>query len=117
MDTGAICCRDASHSHKHIFDVHKLDLQKTARLRFAVPPKVNLNFKFTGKGVKEGNNSARGGNKRSRHEDKARRQLGNMHVFSANNPHEEVRRKSDKRQFGHRKLELQIVLHAKARLI
>ena len=91
----------ASHSHKHIFDVHKLDLQKTAKgFGFAVPPKVNLNFKFTGKGVKRGNNSARGGNKRSRHEDKARQRLGNGHVFSANNPYGK-RRKSDKRQFGH----------------
>jgi ATP-dependent RNA helicase DDX18/HAS1 len=91
----------ASHSHKHIFDVHKLDLQKTAKgFGFAAPPKVNLNFKFTGKGVKRDNKSARGGNKRSRHEDKAQQRLGNGHTFSANNPYGK-RRKNDKRQFGH----------------
>ena len=33
----------ASHSHKHIFDVHALDLQKVAKaLGLTVPPKVDL---------------------------------------------------------------------------
>jgi ATP-dependent RNA helicase DDX18/HAS1 len=35
----------ASHSHKEIFDVHKLDLQKVAKaFGFTVPPKVNLSI-------------------------------------------------------------------------
>ncbi len=39
----------ASHSHKHIFDVHALDLQKVAKsFGFTVPPKVNLNVSAKG---------------------------------------------------------------------
>ena len=98
----------ASHSHKHIFDVHTLDLQATSKgFGFAVPPKVNLNFKFTGKGVKRGkeeassNVSGRGGNKRARgSKSKAQERLGNGHTFSADNPYGK-RASGDKRQFGH----------------
>ena len=73
---------------------------------FGVPPKVNLNFKFTGKGVKRdvssasSQMSARGTNKRSRHDDKAKQRLGNGHTFSASNPYGK-RKKNDKRQFNH----------------
>ena len=97
----------ASHSHKHIFDVHTLDLQATSKgFGFGVPPKVNLNFKFTGKGVKRNqsqassNVSSRSTNKRSRHEDKAKQRLGNGHTFSASNPYGK-RKSTDQRQFGH----------------
>ncbi|KAL6065507.1 ATP-dependent RNA helicase ddx18, variant 2 [Balamuthia mandrillaris] len=37
----------ASHSHKHIFNVHELDLLKVAKsFGFTVPPKVNLSMLF-----------------------------------------------------------------------
>jgi ATP-dependent RNA helicase DDX18/HAS1 len=40
----------ASHSHKSIFDVNALDLQKLARaFGFLVPPAVNLNINVSGK--------------------------------------------------------------------
>jgi ATP-dependent RNA helicase DDX18/HAS1 len=85
-----------------------LDLQATSKgFGFGVPPKVNLNFKFTGKGVKRDASqassniiSSRSNNKRSRHDNKAKQKLGNGHTFSASNPYGQ-RKKNDKRQFGH----------------
>merc|ERR1711988_673304 len=38
----------AAHSHKDIFDVNNLDLQKVAKaFGFSAPPKVELNLKHT----------------------------------------------------------------------
>ncbi len=47
----------ASHSHKHIFDVHALDLQKVSKsFGFTVPPKVNLNVSAKGTRKRTGMN-------------------------------------------------------------
>ena len=49
----------ASHSHKDIFNVHDLDLQKLARsFGLAVPPRVNLNVKLGGKNSRKRNKLA-----------------------------------------------------------
>lgn len=46
----------ASHSHKDIFDVGELDLQKAAKsFGLTVPPKVNINLKLGGKGSRKRN--------------------------------------------------------------
>jgi ATP-dependent RNA helicase DDX18/HAS1 len=89
----------ASHSHKHIFDVHSLDLQKVAKsFGFTVPPKVNLNVSAKGTRVtrkgfgagwaKQGQGQSKGGAPRS----------GGHHQFSAQNPYGK-REQGDKRQF------------------
>lgn len=58
----------ASHSHKDIFNVHSLDLQKVAKsFGLAVPPRVNLNVKLGGKNSRKRNKLAgpqNGANKR-----------------------------------------------------
>eukprot|EP00005_Dracoamoeba_jomungandri_P003800 CAMPEP_0174256176 /NCGR_PEP_ID=MMETSP0439-20130205/5439_1 /TAXON_ID=0 /ORGANISM="Stereomyxa ramosa, Strain Chinc5" /LENGTH=583 /DNA_ID=CAMNT_0015338683 /DNA_START=41 /DNA_END=1792 /DNA_ORIENTATION=+ len=81
----------ASHSHKHIFNVHTLDLQKVATsFGFSVPPKVNLNIGAKGVRNRKGfanrgrGKAGRGGGKRQ---------------FSAENPYGQ-RNKNDKRQFS-----------------
>ena len=49
----------ASHSHKDIFNVHSLDLQKVAKsFGLAVPPRVNLNVKLGGKNSRKRNKLA-----------------------------------------------------------
>ena len=79
----------ASHGHKNIFDVHSLDLQAVSKgFGFSVPPKVNLNFKFTGKGIRR---DGRGSSKKNKYGSSG-------HVFSASNPYGK-RKSSDKRQF------------------
>lgn len=46
----------ASHSHKDIFDVTELDLQKAAKsFGLAIPPKVNINVKLGGKSSRKRN--------------------------------------------------------------
>ena len=46
----------ASHSHKDIFDVTEIDLQKAAKsFGLSVPPKVNVNFKLGGKNSRKRN--------------------------------------------------------------
>lgn len=46
----------ASHSHKDIFNVHLLDLQKVSKaFGLAVPPRVNLNVKLGGKNSRKRN--------------------------------------------------------------
>ena len=85
----------ASHSHKNIFDVHTLDMQQVAKgFGFSVPPKVNFNFKFTGKSVR------RDGRARHRAQANDRRKKGSQsgHTFSASNPYGK-RKKDDARQF------------------
>merc|ERR1711879_5837 len=43
----------AAHSHKEIFDVHKLDLAQVAKaFGFVAPPKVELNLKHTSRKTK-----------------------------------------------------------------
>ena len=83
----------ASHGHKNIFDVHSLDLQAVSKgFGFSVPPKVNLNFKFTGKGVRR---DGRGGRNNNNNKSK----YGSSgHVFSASNPYGK-KKSGDKRQF------------------
>ena len=91
----------ASHSHKHIFDVHKLDMQRVAKgFGFAVPPKVNFNFKFTGKSVR------RDGRARHQATKQAHRKRGAQsgHSFSASNPYGK-KRKGDKRQFSRKMIQ------------
>jgi len=83
----------ASHSHKHIFDVHALDLQKVAKsFGFTVPPKVNLNVSAKGTRVKRkgfGAGWAKG---------KEKPKSGGNRLFSAQNPYGK-RDAGDKRQF------------------
>lgn len=77
----------ASHSHKHIFDVQQLDLQAVGQcFGFAVPPKVNINFKHTG--------GDKGRQKKS-----VSKFTKSGHTFSADNPYGK-RQKSDHRQFS-----------------
>ena len=46
----------ASHSHKDIFNVHQLDLQKVSKaFGLAVPPRVNLSVKLGGKNSRKRN--------------------------------------------------------------
>jgi ATP-dependent RNA helicase DDX18/HAS1 len=58
----------ASHSHKDIFNVHSLDLQKVSKsFGLTVPPRVNLNVKLGGKNSRKRNKLAstmKQGNKR-----------------------------------------------------
>lgn len=64
----------ASHSHKDIFNVHELDLQKVSKsFGLAVPPRVNLNVKLGGKNSRKRNKTAAPvkGIKRSRHREKS----------------------------------------------
>ncbi|CAI2363616.1 unnamed protein product [Moneuplotes crassus] len=64
----------ASHSHKDIFNVHELDLQKVSKsFGLAVPPRVNLNVKLGGKNSRKRNKVAAPvkGIKRSRHREKS----------------------------------------------
>jgi len=73
----------ASHSHKHIFDVHALDLQKIAKsLGFSAPPKVNLAVGVRG-AKKQKAGAKKGGNRK----------------FSADNPYG-YREPGDSRQFS-----------------
>jgi ATP-dependent RNA helicase DDX18/HAS1 len=88
----------ASHGHKAIFDVHALNLAGVARgFGFRVPPKVTLNFKFTGKGIRQdgrGRYQGKGG-KRGDKRDKYGKNGGK---FSADNPYGK-RAGNDRRQF------------------
>jgi ATP-dependent RNA helicase DDX18/HAS1 len=93
----------ASHGHKDIFDVHSLDLTGVARgFGFLVPPKVTLNFKFTGKGIRQdgrgryqGKHGGGGGGRQGKE-----RFGSSGHAFSAENPYGK-RKKGDTRQFQH----------------
>jgi len=81
----------ASHSHKHIFHVQQLDLQMVGQaFGFAVPPKVNINFKHTGGDT---------GRKKKKSVSKFSADKGGTAAFSAENPYGK-RQKSDKRQFS-----------------
>jgi ATP-dependent RNA helicase DDX18/HAS1 len=52
----------ASHSHKNIFDVNGLDLQKVAKAYgFSVPPKVNINIDLSLKSSSKRNTSSKAG--------------------------------------------------------
>jgi ATP-dependent RNA helicase DDX18/HAS1 len=83
----------ASHSHKHIFDVHSLDLQKVAKsFGFTVPPKVNLNVSSKGTRQRKGF----GAGWASKNKQTANQGTG--HQFSAQNPYGK-RAVGDKRQF------------------
>jgi ATP-dependent RNA helicase DDX18/HAS1 len=80
----------ASHSHKEIFNVHLLDLQKVARgMGFENPPHVNLNIE--GKSVKKRGKDGKGGKG-----DFFKK--GKGHQFSASNPYGK-KAEGDKRQF------------------
>ena len=82
----------ASHAHKAVFNVHRLDLNAVAKaFGFSIPPRVDLNL------------SARGDKK----QEKRRRKAGlehkttkSGHAFSAENPYG-VRQAGDTRQFAH----------------
>lgn len=82
----------ASHAHKDVFNVHRLDLNAVAKaFGFSIPPRVDLNL------------SARGDKK----QEKRRRKAGlehkttkSGHAFSAENPYG-VRQAGDTRQFAH----------------
>jgi len=76
----------AAHSHKEVFDVHKLDLQQVAKaFGFMAPPKVELNLKHTARKKVTG--------PKSRHAAQA-----TGHTFSAANPYGS-RGTDDRRQF------------------
>ncbi len=92
----------ASHSHKHIFDVHALDLQKVSTsFGFTVPPKVDLSaynsfsLFYIGNSIALGV-SARGTKKNKK--DKQAKKGGNRR-FTADNPYG-YRESEDKRQFA-----------------
>eukprot|EP00929_Paragymnodinium_shiwhaense_P008368 TRINITY_DN11231_c0_g1_i1.p1 TRINITY_DN11231_c0_g1~~TRINITY_DN11231_c0_g1_i1.p1 ORF type:complete len:695 (-),score=249.63 TRINITY_DN11231_c0_g1_i1:224-2308(-) len=81
----------AAHSHKDIFDVQSLDLQKVAKaFGFLAPPKVELNLKHTARKKPPGFKAG------------AKRELSSAssgHKFSADNPYGK-KDGSDKRQFA-----------------
>jgi len=81
----------ASHSHKHIFNVHDLDLLGVAlSFGFKTPPRVNLNFATSGKAIRKKK-------KLGTREDKYSQ---GGHTFSATNPYGK-KAAGDKRQFMH----------------
>ncbi|KAK4535786.1 hypothetical protein CDCA_CDCA06G1811 [Cyanidium caldarium] len=94
----------ASHSLKHIFDVHALDLVAVARsFGFTVPPRVDLHH-ISGGAHKVRRRGGGGGfgngewRKRDRLHHIIRQRLSSGHAFSASNPHGR-RDPEDKRQF------------------
>ena len=92
----------ASHGHKDIFDVHSLDLTGVARgFGFMVPPKVTLNFKFTGKGIRQDGRGRYQGKHGGGGGRQGKERFGSSgHAFSAENPYGK-RKKGDTRQFQH----------------
>jgi ATP-dependent RNA helicase DDX18/HAS1 len=86
----------ASHSHKDIFNVHDLDLQKVAKsFGFSVPPKVQLNLSHAGDREQQRRsytNKALKGKEREKFFKKS------GHMFSAANPYG-VKKQGDNRQF------------------
>ncbi|KAJ8598636.1 hypothetical protein CTAYLR_003072 [Chrysophaeum taylorii] len=80
----------ASHAHKNVFDVHKLDLNGVAAaFGFAVPPRVDLDLSVRGSATK----------KRHR-ETRTSKKTKSGHAFSADNPYG-LKSKDDARQFAH----------------
>jgi ATP-dependent RNA helicase DDX18/HAS1 len=78
----------ASHSHREIFNVHELDLQKVGvAFGFSSPPRVDL--AFSARGDKRSRKQV--GNKKSKH-------LSSGTAFSASNPYGK-REANDNRQF------------------
>lgn len=75
----------ASHSHKDIFNVHSLDLQKVAKsFGLAVPPRVNLNVKLGGKNSRKRNKLAgpqKGPNKRFKSREGVKSKGGDSRQF------------------------------------
>jgi len=108
----------ASHSHKHIFNVHEVDLAAVGKsFGFAVPPKVPLNFSHRGGKGRAANRRGRqqsrvvtkalrkhkhraggGGSDTVRDEQAFKQNRGGGRAFSASNPYGR-RDKNDKRQF------------------
>jgi len=85
----------SSHSHKEIFNVHNLDLQKVSKaFGFIAPPKINLNLTEIGKKVSK-RAGGRGSDSRKKIFGK-----GKGHTFSASNPYGK-KSEGDKRQFAH----------------
>lgn len=95
----------SSHSHKEIFNVHNLDLQKVSKaFGFVAPPKINLSkwlkviFVFTFLDMTEiGKKVTRVGGRDPRKKIFGR---GKGHTFSASNPYGK-KVEGDKRQFVH----------------
>jgi ATP-dependent RNA helicase DDX18/HAS1 len=78
--------------------VHQLDLVSVAKsFGFDTPPRVNLNFKMSGKEVRDGARKA-GAKKGAGAKGAQYAQSG--HSFSADNPYGS-KKKGDKRQFQH----------------
>ena len=68
-------------SHKHIFNVHSLDMQKVAMsFGFRTPPRMNLNFGASDK------NKKRQRQRNNNNNNKQQRYGKSGHVFSAENP-------------------------------
>lgn len=87
----------ASHSHRDIFNVHSLDMQKVAKsFGFSFPPKINLNIHEKEKKVKK---RGGGGGFGQSFPKKQKFGAGGGHAFSASNPHGK-KRADDNRQFS-----------------
>eukprot|EP01138_Halocafeteria_seosinensis_P006930 gb/GECG01007088.1/.p1 GENE.gb/GECG01007088.1/~~gb/GECG01007088.1/.p1 ORF type:complete len:854 (+),score=140.74 gb/GECG01007088.1/:1-2562(+) len=88
----------ASHSLKHIFNVHELDLAAVGKsFGFSVPPRINLNLKTTGQKVRRrGGGGGFGDDSKRPHYFKKK---ASGHAFSASNPYGK-RKEGDKRQFA-----------------
>merc|ERR1719161_1948366 len=80
----------AAHSHKEIFDVHKLDLAQVAKaFGFTAPPKVELNLKHSARKTKSSKTGGLKGQLTAK---------SSGHTFSAENPYGR-RDAKDTRQF------------------
>ena len=92
----------SSHSLKHIFDVHALDLAAVSRgFGFQVPPRVNLDIKTTGAKVRRRGGGGGFGDEFKRDQTKEiHRKQRTGQGFSASNPYGK-RKPADKRQFSH----------------
>ncbi len=91
----------ASHSLKHIFNVHSLDLVNVAKgFGFGIPPRVNLNISATGGGDegKTGKRRHAAGEGLGDKKAMIAQRIGSGHNFSASNPYGK-RADGDKRQF------------------